>query len=213
MKEVSEGQGRTVLFVSHNMAAVKSICNKALLLENGRLKNRGTSSFIVAQYLTTDLNVLNFAKVNIVSNKDNFLLEEVGVRGTGKGYSDPIVESDQIEISIKYQSDVDVDKKLHFTFALKDEDGQYIIAASSDFLINHNKKGEKNATMLIPPFYFHHSRSFYLDILIVENRRNVLINAVDIVSFFINPSQKEIGDWLGKSRACIRGQFDWEGIK
>lgn len=36
MQDVSKGEGRTVLFVSHNMAAVKELCNTGLLIENGR---------------------------------------------------------------------------------------------------------------------------------------------------------------------------------
>lgn len=36
MKEVSEGQGRTVLFVSHNMGSLRSLCNKGIILENGK---------------------------------------------------------------------------------------------------------------------------------------------------------------------------------
>ena len=38
MNALSAGQGRTVLFVSHNMAAVKSLCNKGIILYQGRLK-------------------------------------------------------------------------------------------------------------------------------------------------------------------------------
>lgn len=37
MGEVSKGEGRTVLFVSHNMAAVQSLCGKGILLHNGQL--------------------------------------------------------------------------------------------------------------------------------------------------------------------------------
>jgi lipopolysaccharide transport system ATP-binding protein len=36
MQDVSKGEGRTVLFVSHNMAAVRSLCNKGVVLENGK---------------------------------------------------------------------------------------------------------------------------------------------------------------------------------
>ena len=43
MSELSTGQGRTVLFVSHNMAAVKSLCNKGVILERGRLKFQSDS--------------------------------------------------------------------------------------------------------------------------------------------------------------------------
>lgn len=38
MNDVAKGEGRTVLFVSHNMAAVKSLCNKGILLENGSVE-------------------------------------------------------------------------------------------------------------------------------------------------------------------------------
>ena len=41
MNDVSKGEGRTVLFVSHNMAAVKSLCTRGIVLENGKLKFDG----------------------------------------------------------------------------------------------------------------------------------------------------------------------------
>src|SRR5690606_18640437 len=37
MQDLSTGEGRTVLFVSHNMASVKSLCTRGILLENGKL--------------------------------------------------------------------------------------------------------------------------------------------------------------------------------
>ena len=51
MGEVAS-QGRTVLFVSHNMAAVKSLCRSALLLEDGRRTDEGTPDDIVGRYLS-----------------------------------------------------------------------------------------------------------------------------------------------------------------
>ena len=39
MKNISEGDGRTVLFVSHNMAAIQSLCSRVILLENGEILN------------------------------------------------------------------------------------------------------------------------------------------------------------------------------
>jgi lipopolysaccharide transport system ATP-binding protein len=60
MGEVSKGEGRTVLFVSHNMAAVKQLCNKGVLLENGKLKDFDTSGKIVHQYIENNLTVNNY---------------------------------------------------------------------------------------------------------------------------------------------------------
>ena len=50
MGEVSKGEGRTVLFVSHNMAAVQSLCKKGILLENGLNKFNGNISQTIKIY-------------------------------------------------------------------------------------------------------------------------------------------------------------------
>jgi lipopolysaccharide transport system ATP-binding protein len=53
MKDVS-GQGRTVLFVSHNMGAVRAICSSALLLQNGKKIYEGSSSDVIKRYTTVE---------------------------------------------------------------------------------------------------------------------------------------------------------------
>jgi lipopolysaccharide transport system ATP-binding protein len=53
MKDVAKG-GRTVLFVSHNMAAITQLCGRALWLQNGQLKMDGYSRDVVSAYLTAD---------------------------------------------------------------------------------------------------------------------------------------------------------------
>ena len=52
MDEVSRRQGRTVLFVSHNMGAINSLCPNAIWLHNGSICDRGSSGMIVNAYLT-----------------------------------------------------------------------------------------------------------------------------------------------------------------
>lgn len=51
MKNISSGDGRTVLFVSHSMPAVTQLCTRALLLDQGRLQQDGTVEDVVAEYL------------------------------------------------------------------------------------------------------------------------------------------------------------------
>ncbi len=58
MKDVAEG-GRTVLFVSHNMAAIRNLCSRALLLDEGRLVLDAAAEHSIAQYL--DQNMLKGA--------------------------------------------------------------------------------------------------------------------------------------------------------
>lgn len=49
MGEVAHG-GRTVLFVSHNMSAITSLCTRCILLEKGKLKNQGPTREVVTAY-------------------------------------------------------------------------------------------------------------------------------------------------------------------
>ena len=52
MEEVTKKSGRTILFVSHNMAAIQSLCKKCILLEKGKIKSMGNTEDVVNQYLS-----------------------------------------------------------------------------------------------------------------------------------------------------------------
>ena len=51
MQDVSKGGGRTVLFVSHNMTSVKTLCTRAILLEDGMIVDNGNTTDVVRNYL------------------------------------------------------------------------------------------------------------------------------------------------------------------
>tara|TARA_B100000315_G_scaffold255174_1_gene297901 strand:+ start:94 stop:1380 length:1287 start_codon:yes stop_codon:yes gene_type:complete len=51
MKDVSEGEGRTVLFVSHNMQSIQELCPNSILLDQGSILKKGESSEVVGEYL------------------------------------------------------------------------------------------------------------------------------------------------------------------
>lgn len=55
MGDVSKGEGRTVLFVSHNMGAVKKLCENGILLSNGKLVKKGAIEEIIQTYQEVNL--------------------------------------------------------------------------------------------------------------------------------------------------------------
>lgn len=67
MKDVSVNEGRTVLFVSHNMGAVQNLCSNAILLDSGKIVKIGESKNVLNHYLNFD-NGKSLTKV-IRSNK------------------------------------------------------------------------------------------------------------------------------------------------
>src|SRR5574344_2783137 len=54
MHDVSQGEGRTVLFVSHNMAAVRNLCQTGIVLKNGSIDYTGTANEAVEYYMQLD---------------------------------------------------------------------------------------------------------------------------------------------------------------
>ena len=77
MKDVSQGQGRTVLFVSHNMASVKALCKTGVLLENGMMKYTGGINDVVERYIGNKDNSLNAEFDDLASAPGN---ENIRVR-------------------------------------------------------------------------------------------------------------------------------------
>ncbi len=85
MQDISRSEGRTVLFVSHNMAAVKSLCTRAIVLNNGQAVFEGNQNEAVDYYLnlSTDIEdtkgVMHFETTNkpaqlskvVLKNKKN----------------------------------------------------------------------------------------------------------------------------------------------
>jgi lipopolysaccharide transport system ATP-binding protein len=87
MGDITKGEGRTVLFVSHNLAAVKSLCNRGILLENGvvncdngvlqALTAYQKNSNLGSYYLILDSKKEIFVKaINFASSKNNFKCDE-----------------------------------------------------------------------------------------------------------------------------------------
>ena len=58
MEDVAKG-GRTVLFVSHNMGAIRSLCNNAIWLDNGRIIKKGTTDEVIKDYEESQLKHLD----------------------------------------------------------------------------------------------------------------------------------------------------------
>uniref|UniRef100_UPI00404A4568 ABC transporter ATP-binding protein n=1 Tax=Flavobacterium sp. TaxID=239 RepID=UPI00404A4568 len=67
MQDISKEGGRTVLFVSHNMAAVKSLCTKGIVLQNGKIIYSGTSDEAVNYYLD---NAYKMSSISVIDRKD-----------------------------------------------------------------------------------------------------------------------------------------------
>jgi lipopolysaccharide transport system ATP-binding protein len=76
MKDVSAKEGRTVLFVSHNMNAIKNLCNSALFLEKGLVKQTGLLQDVIKNYLSLGTQNAEYASLIHYDELERIILRE-----------------------------------------------------------------------------------------------------------------------------------------
>lgn len=104
MGEVSKGEGRTVLFVSHNMNSVRALCDKGILLENGMVSFHGTVNETQTRYLASKQNLkvgISYYKA-LQHNKPVQLTEAVIKDSAGVSKTDFEISED-IYINLKLE--------------------------------------------------------------------------------------------------------------
>ena len=83
MQDISQGGGRTVLFVSHNMDSMLNLCQKGVLLENGMIKYEGDIMSTVAEYLNSGNSDFRFTQSEDQA-KTGVYVSSVGFTNQGK---------------------------------------------------------------------------------------------------------------------------------
>ena len=79
MKDVSQGEGRTVLFVSHNMASIRSLCNTGVLLEKGMIRSIGTAEDIVSLYLSNREDEIKKECIISENNRNGYVSKDLEI--------------------------------------------------------------------------------------------------------------------------------------
>ena len=102
MQDVSKGEGRTVLFVSHNMGSVAQLCTTGVLLSNGQISYLGNISECITRYISDGNSISVFQSPNI--NNDMFLkrvtlVDAKNQQTTDYTYNSPIRISFEIGVN------------------------------------------------------------------------------------------------------------------
>ena len=127
MQDISNTDGRTVLFVSHDMSAIENLCNKSILLENGKLKEYGETLDIVRLYLSeSEESYVKDLKNHKNRNKNSKqVLEKITI---GDGISN-VYSGQNLFIFIDF--DTSKINNLSFGYVLKNEKNQILFAENS----------------------------------------------------------------------------------
>ena len=184
MGDVSKGEGRTVLFVSHNMAAVKELCNQGILLNQGKIEYIGTATESVIEYQkgrnSNDSYFYEGSIENAIGN-ENIRIKEFSVKPLSGDYIS--IESGAKVKLIFYNKRPNIN--LDATFELRSTDEVVVFHTGSLIYRNLDSKiGLHEVTFDLPPHLLN-AGNYYFKIIFGENQRYVLFENDNLVSFYV----------------------------
>ena len=130
MQDVSQEEGRTVLFVSHNMASIKQLCRSGVLLDKGQVTYMGSAADTVGEYLrATDFDVQGSVAMRMHFQSKSITIDEVLVNGS-KNTMLHFVGNDKKTVSFSIKGALLVDMNISVEVFLYDRNESLIAGYS-----------------------------------------------------------------------------------
>lgn len=130
MGDISKGEGRTVLFVSHNMAAVKNLCTSGIVLKNGLVDFQGAVTPCINTYLS---NKGELAEIALADRKDRIGSGKVKIVGVKIENATGLMTGSTFAVTIDYDSLGNSHEISEFGISVWDLRENKIISISSTF--------------------------------------------------------------------------------
>ncbi|TXE09267.1 ABC transporter ATP-binding protein [Gelidibacter salicanalis] len=219
MQDVSKNSGRTVLFVSHNMAAVKSLCTRGVLMEQGKVVFSGNVDDVVNKYLSNYSVTDSFIKLN-ENNKDLLCcdivcVEEIFFEDINENKLAVSSISDDSFIVIKYN----VKKSgyhLNLSLSIYSEDEEYVLSSPSITDENWFRKkhdlGNYTAKCKLPKHMFN-DKSYVFSVLLVDSGTKVILEIERIIKMDFYDDGINRSSYFGKWNGLVRPILEWNTEK
>ena len=207
MKDSSTKEGKTILFVSHNMQAVRNLCQRAILLESGKIVDEGTPGKVINNYFNKE------SKQQLVQEFDNSMMapgnEHIRIKRVllTPRYTNQLDLMDirtPLLVSFEFwyngPEEINLMCGVHL-FTISGECVFDVCSPKNDFR-NGLIKGE-----CLIPGNFLNDGSYYISIIFVEDSSKMLFYYEECLSFHLEDYREDIA-WYGKWVGHVRPKFD-----
>lgn len=217
MQDVGK-EGRTVLFVSHNMQAITRLCDRTILLEDGQVKIDGPSHKVVSTYLNTGLGTQALRKWDdpkTAPGGEVARLRWVRVRTEEGEVTDSMDIRRPVAMEMEYEV-LQPGYQLLPHFTLHGEDGEEVfVTLDQDQAWRRQPRpaGRYINTAWIPGNFLAEGTFFVEASVITVNPNITQFNAREAVAFQVIDSldgDSARGDWAGAMRGLIRPALKWD---
>jgi lipopolysaccharide transport system ATP-binding protein len=180
MQEVSKGQGRTVLFVSHNMNAIKTLCSRCIVLHNGQLVADGPTDFVVQSYLAAErTDSLLEQNWLLDSAPGNSQVKILGYSVTNGQNRSSIHLKRDLFISVKYYLLNATNMRYDISLHVYNSDSVLVCVLSSVFLEKSKSKQGTNEIIFSMPESPLNIGDYSVVLRVIESRANSAILKID----------------------------------
>jgi lipopolysaccharide transport system ATP-binding protein len=150
MQDVSQSEGRTVLFVSHNMGTINQLCNKGILLKAGRISDMGSTGDIVRRYMKSGSTNGQIERSSVSGTLvPNITFSEISINGL---HSNDIYISPSNELMIELTGVCNHDMDYFRTGITILKDGIKLFSSHNHPEPQPIKKGKFSAEFSIPKY-------------------------------------------------------------
>jgi lipopolysaccharide transport system ATP-binding protein len=212
-------EGRTVLFVSHNMVALQSLCQRAVLLQEGSVVKEGETISVINSYLdqASDYTLeQRWTQVDSAPGNDLVRLHSARILTDEGTVPDKITVWTDLNLEFCYWNLV-TDAKLNLSLVLYNSQGTIVFNTTSSFESQWHEKpfptGMFRSCCAVPGKLLNDG-SYYLDLLIVMDTTKVLYTFKEILRFEVREDPRaRKGQWYGRVPGVIRPQLAWQTEK
>lgn len=212
MKDVSQNGGRTVLFVSHNMGAVKSLCPNSILLKNGELINSGKSDDIVGEYLKDQNKVsklISSERLDDIKNKSTYI-DSIQFKNQNKESVNEVISGESLNIEISVKSNKTIHQGLLNILFLNKEGLPVSMIRSDEIGVKHKFDGQNTITIHIPKINLRPER-YFLNIVIADGN----FEGLNILDEIVYAASIEVlsSDYYDSGKLIKKGGFGIMNVK
>ena len=207
MKEVSQGDGRTILFVSHNMQAVQSLCKSAVWLHQGNVKEIGAASTVINRYIAgiqQSKLKQEWEDVHKAPGNEHVRFKKVELVPELHNPNDPI--DIRTPLTLKFQFWNFTSKvNLNVEFVLFYLNGDCVFDVPSE--VKYCESGLIEGECKIPGKFLNDG-SYYISLYVTKDTSVPLYEFSECISFDVEDYRENI-NWYGKWWGAVRPNFQF----
>ena len=202
------GEGRTVLFVSHNMIAIQSLCRRAVWLGRGRLIADDESGRIVARYLREaqgPQDQASWTDRTAAPGDDLIRIKRVRV-SPGDGLADGLIT---MQSPVRVETEYWVLKggaQTHLTYHLVNDQGVVVLTSGCPAVV---REPGAYKTVFTIPGHLLNSGGYALKLLVLKNGTTLLYSNDHLAGFAVADVAERTGAWMGREPSVIQVPLAW----